>query len=127
MNNDFQYSAFISYKSEDEKWAKWLQRKLEHYRLPTIIAREKPHLTKKLAPVFKYTTDIKPGYLAEVLKQNLKKSKYLIVICSPLAAKSVWVGKEISEFIALGKQKREDCKFIELKNHNSTKNILYTN
>ena len=23
--------AFISYKREDEAWAKWLQKKLEHY------------------------------------------------------------------------------------------------
>ena len=28
--------AFISYKREDEKWAEWLQRKLEGYKLPTI-------------------------------------------------------------------------------------------
>ena len=27
--------AFISYKREDEKWAEWLQRKLEGYKLPT--------------------------------------------------------------------------------------------
>jgi hypothetical protein len=25
------YYAFISYKREDEKWARWLQRKLESY------------------------------------------------------------------------------------------------
>ena len=33
----FQYTniAFISYKREDEKWAKWLQKNLEHYKLPT--------------------------------------------------------------------------------------------
>ena len=29
--------AFISYKREDEEWAKWLQKKLEHYKLPTEI------------------------------------------------------------------------------------------
>ena len=29
-----EYYAFISYKREDEKWAKWLQRELEHYLLP---------------------------------------------------------------------------------------------
>ena len=28
--------AFISYKREDEKWAEWLQRKLEGYKLPTM-------------------------------------------------------------------------------------------
>lgn len=31
--------AFISYKREDEVWAKWLQKKLEHYQLPTEIRK----------------------------------------------------------------------------------------
>ena len=31
--------AFISYKREDEKWAEWLQRKLEGYKLPTILKK----------------------------------------------------------------------------------------
>lgn len=32
--------AFISYKREDEAWAKWLQKKLEHYKLPTEIRKK---------------------------------------------------------------------------------------
>ena len=31
------YIAFISYKREDEDWAKWLQDKLEHYKFPTNL------------------------------------------------------------------------------------------
>ena len=31
---DKKYFAFISYKREDEEWAKWLQHKLEHYKSP---------------------------------------------------------------------------------------------
>lgn len=103
MEQPFEYFAFISYKREDEKWAKWLQRKLETYKSPTVIATEKPELPRRLKPVFKDTTDIKPGVLAEVLAQNLAKSKYLIVVCSPRSAHSQWVGKEISDFIALDK------------------------
>ena len=30
-----EFYAFISYKREDERWARWLQHRLEHYRLPT--------------------------------------------------------------------------------------------
>ena len=32
MEAGFEYYAFISYKREDEKWAKWLQNKLEKTR-----------------------------------------------------------------------------------------------
>lgn len=103
FGSSHQYYAFISYKREDEKWAQWLHHKLEQYRLPTTIGRDRPELPKRIKPVFRDTTDIKPGVLAEVLTENLKQSKYLIVICSPRSAQSQWVGKEISEFIAQGK------------------------
>jgi hypothetical protein len=101
---NFHYFAFISYKREDEKWARWLHRKLEGYRLPISVGKDRPELPKGIKPIFRDTTDIKPGVLADVLTQNLEQSKYLIVICSPRSAHSQWVGKEISEFIAQGKQ-----------------------
>ncbi len=107
MDQKFDFFAFISYKREDERWAVWLQRKLEYYKLPTAIAKVTgSNLPKRLKPVFKDTTDIKPGVLPEVLKHNLDKSQYLIVVCSPRSARSQWVGKEISDFIALGKMKQ---------------------
>ena len=40
--------AFISYKREDEKWAEWLQRKLEGYKLPTILKKTNPSLPRHL-------------------------------------------------------------------------------
>ncbi len=46
MENGFEYYAFISYKHEDEKWAKWLQDKLASYRLPSAIRKEIPRLPK---------------------------------------------------------------------------------
>ena len=42
MEKHKDYYAFISYKREDERMAKWLQHKLEHYRLPSIARKEKP-------------------------------------------------------------------------------------
>lgn len=37
---EYTYYAFISYQRKDEKWAKWLQRKLENYKLPVANAKE---------------------------------------------------------------------------------------
>ena len=31
---DYKYKAFISYSHSDEKWARWLHRSLENYRVP---------------------------------------------------------------------------------------------
>lgn len=50
----YKYVAFISYKSEDEKWAKWLQRRIENYRLPATIQRKLNRKEKKIGRCFIY-------------------------------------------------------------------------
>ena len=84
---------FISYNREDEKWAKWLQRKLESYKLPAIIRKENPNLPQRIYPVFRDKTDMEAGLITDNLRNEPETSKYLIVICSPKAAKSDWVGQ----------------------------------
>ena len=80
-----EYFAFISYKREDEKWAKWLQHKLEHYKLPINVRKENPSLPQNIRPVFKDTSELASGVLADEIHDALEKSKFLIVICSPKA------------------------------------------
>ncbi|MBK9356575.1 MAG: toll/interleukin-1 receptor domain-containing protein [Bacteroidales bacterium] len=103
MIQDFEYLAFISYKREDEKWAEWLQKKIEGYRLPARICKAH-NLPPKLPRVFRDTTDIEPGPLSDTLQKSLDNSKFLIVVCSPRSARSYWVGEEINHFILSGRQ-----------------------
>lgn len=103
MIQDFEYLAFISYKREDEKWADWLQKKIEGYRLPARICKAH-NLPPKLPRVFRDTTDIEPGPLSDTLQKSLNNSKFLIVVCSPRSARSYWVGEEINHFIRSGRQ-----------------------
>lgn len=102
----YEYFAFISYKHEDSRWAKWLQSRLETYRLPSVIRREAPHLPKHLRPIFRDQTDIGAGPLLDNLRRELDDSRFLIVVCSPAAAKSEWVEKEVRNFIELGRGDR---------------------
>lgn len=102
-STDFHYFAFISYKREDEKWAKWLQRKIENYRLPASIAKAH-NLPKRLRPVFRDKTDIQPNILKDEIIERLDSSQYLIVICSPRVVLSNWVGFGIDHFVATGKR-----------------------
>lgn len=105
MTNKNKYYAFISYKREDEKQAKWLQNKLEHYKLPTVVRTENPSLPETIYPIFRDTTDLSGGFLAGAIEDALKSSKYLIVVCSPRAAQSQWVCKEVQYFIDSGREK----------------------
>ncbi len=102
-NTAYTYYAFISYKREDERWAKWLQRKLESYRLPSLVRSEHPSLPRYIRPIFRDSTDLVGGILAERLHEELEKSRYLIVICSPATKKSEWVDKEAATFIEQGR------------------------
>lgn len=102
MEKGKEYYAFISYKREDEKWAKWLQDKLEHYKFPTNL-NGRTDLPKSIRPTFRDVTDLKPGLLAEEINNALSNSEWLIVVCSPRSAKSQWVCKEAQTFIDLGR------------------------
>jgi len=102
MEQQKEYYAFISYKREDEKWAKWLQDKLEHYKFPTNL-NGRTDLPKNIRPTFRDVTDLKPGLLAEEINDALRNSEWLIVVCSPRSAKSPWVCKEAQTFIDLGR------------------------
>ena len=97
--------AFISYNHNDVKWAKWLQKNLENYKLPTEIHNEFED-SRFIRPVFRDQTDLNTGVLGNVLRDNLLASKFLIVLCSPNSAKSEWVSKEVQSFIEWG---RLDC------------------
>lgn len=102
IEEKYQYFAFISYKREDEEWAKWLQHKLEHYKLPSNL-NGRTDLPKEIRPVFKDTSELTPGNLPDQIHRALELSKYLIVICSPRSAKSEWVNKEMETFISMGR------------------------
>lgn len=92
--------AFISYNHKDAKWAKWLQEKLESYKLPADIHNEFED-SRYLRPVFRDKTDLNTGVLANELRKELEESKYLVVICSPNSAKSAWVSDEVKAFIEM--------------------------
>lgn len=103
MTEQYTYYAFISYKREDEKWARWIQKKLERYTIPSVIRQGDSRMPRQIRPVFRDNTDLTGGLLIKGLKSELLNSRYLIVICSPNATKSEWVNQEIKTFIETGR------------------------
>ena len=52
----FKYRAFISYSHRDERWAAWLHKSLERYRVPRrLVGRATPMgaVPARIAPVFR--------------------------------------------------------------------------
>ena len=110
MSTTHKYRAFISYSHGDEKWARWLHRGLEMYRLPKgVVGRETsfgivPH---RFNPVFRDREELATATnLGATLVAALEQSACQIVICSPKSAKSRWVNEEILTFKRLGREDR---------------------
>ena len=107
LEQKYRYYAFISYNHRDEREAKWLQRQLEHYRLPSV-ARKEIGEDIKIRPVFRYAVNLSLGDLRRQVKEELDASKFLIVICSPNSAQpniegKHWVNDEVTHFIEAGR------------------------
>jgi tetratricopeptide (TPR) repeat protein len=103
------YAAFISYNHKDRRWANWLHRALETYRIPEHLhGRDSPVgvLGPKLLPVYQDREEmVSSADLATSVKVALSQSATLIVICSPSAVRSRWVDEEIRTYRALGREK----------------------
>ena len=107
------YTAFISYSHRDSKWARWVQRSLENYRVPKTLASELA-ISRKLGKVFRDREELSTGQnLGDHLTAALDNSDNLIVICSPNSKASPWVAKEIEYFKALGRGDRIFCLLVE--------------
>ena len=93
---EYVYDAFISYSHRDLKWARWLQRRLETFRVPRGIGTQQG--AHRRLRVFRDQTDLAGVELQMALQRELEASRYLIVICSPSSAASHWVNDEIRFF-----------------------------
>lgn len=103
-----QYRAFLSYSHRDAKWADWLHRALETYRLPKPLVGTTTALgtvPRRLIPIFRDREELSSATeLGTVINAALQDSACQIVICSPDAARSRWVNAEILAFKRLGRE-----------------------
>jgi hypothetical protein len=107
------YAAFLSYSHADARWAQWLHRRLENYRVPSrLVGTLGPNgpIGPRLGTIFRDRDELPTsGDLSTTIRAALAESAALIVVCSPAAAQSRWVRGEIEAFQALGRSERIAC------------------
>jgi hypothetical protein len=103
-DDSYLYDAFISYRhvDRDRKWAEWLIRALESYRVPKALQeRGSP---ARLRKVFRDEDELPSSAdLNDQIKRALVASRFLIVVCSAFTPRSKWVEREIQLFNELGR------------------------
>ncbi|HJV42574.1 TIR domain-containing protein [Caulobacter sp.] len=99
------YWAFVSYSHRDAARGRRLHGRLERYVLPRrLVGRITPRgrTPRRLAPIFRDREEFPAAHdLSTEVRAALSVSNALIVICSPNAAASPWVAREIELFRAL--------------------------
>lgn len=115
-SRDFKYWAFISYRHADNKqegrqWATWLHQQIETYEVPRDLVGTTNErgdvIPDRIFPVFRDEEELPADAdLASPIYRALDTSRFLIVICSPQAAGSTYVGNEIGYFKQIGKSDR---------------------
>lgn len=110
----YHFKAFVSYSHRDAKWGVWLHRAIENYRIPSHIGDSDTGGPRRLRPVFRDREELATSSdLGSSIREALQNSEYLVVVCSPNAARSRWVNEEIRAFIELGRAKRILCFAID--------------
>jgi hypothetical protein len=105
------YDVFISYRHRepDTTWANWLLRELEGYKPPGSVRASlaKEGRPVRIKRVYRDEDESSAGGdLSEALKEALRQSRNLVVICSRNTPGSRWIDDEIRYFSALGRSAR---------------------
>lgn len=100
------FRAFVSYSHADRDFAARLQRQLESYRLPRRLADRLAPLPGqapgRIGPIFRDRADLSAAAdLSQAVQDAIARSSALVVVASPDAVQSRWVGREIALFRTL--------------------------
>ena len=101
--DNVRYDAFISYRhcELDSFISENLHKKLESYKMPSIVAKKLDPKKQKIERVFRDEAELPlSGNLSDPITAALANSDYLIVICTPRLRESQWCLKEIETFVA---------------------------
>ena len=111
MTEAYKYKAFISYSHTDKVAGDKLLKELENYRVPKRLvgkaAAGGTPIPNRVGQIFRDRDELPAAEdLTTEVKKALTQSEFMIVLCSPAAAASRWVNREIIEFKKLTGERR---------------------
>jgi eukaryotic-like serine/threonine-protein kinase len=107
----FKYRIFLSCSDAAKAWGNWLRAALEGYRIDkNLVGLKTPTglVSRSLRPIFcnrEHVSSASPLPSDRTLAA-LHASQFLVVLCSPSAAKSACINEEIRRFKEIGRADR---------------------
>lgn len=99
------YWAYLSYAHADERLARKVQLRIESFRVPRTLRGKSVAgqvVGARLRPLFRDRDELaSSGDLRDSLEAALGASGALIALCTPAAARSQWVDREIRSFVTV--------------------------
>ena len=94
--------AFLSYSHSDTKETEWLHKSIENFKVPPALVGTESRtgvVPRRIFPVFRDRDELPTSAdLGANLHSALSNARYLVVVCSPRSAKSIWVNAEVEYF-----------------------------
>jgi hypothetical protein len=114
-NGSHHYFAFLSYSHRNQAVADWLHQALERFVVPShLVGRITDHgaVPRRLTPIFRDLNELPASNdLGAEIRSAIAASRFLIVLCSPAAARSRWTNAEIEAF---KRARPEGCVFAAI-------------
>lgn len=116
--DNYKFIAYILSCDKDERFARYLHRRLENL---SYNREDKP-----LRPIFLEEYEPIIGCVEDVLKENVKSSRFLLVLCSPESARSSYVNKIVNKFCSQNRLKNVCPIIVEGEPYSNNENECYS-
>jgi hypothetical protein len=106
-NRQYRFHAFVSHAEDgrDAKWARWIQRRLENFEVPSdAVSKLRREEGSAREPVPEKISVARGEIPKKQPADPSELSRYLIVVCSPRAARSERVDRDARSFAESGRE-----------------------
>ncbi len=112
-NQEFTNWAFVCHSQKDERWREWFVKHISLFRTPRPFIGKPTadgEIPRRIGPVATgHDQGSAAAELTEADRDALRRSRYLIIICTPNSAISGWIDEAVRFFKSIGREHRTLC------------------
>ncbi len=115
-SDEFHHWAFVCHSSKDERWREWLLKHISLFRTPGSFVGKPTadgEIPRRIGPILARSDNGDANEsISDKTREELQRSRYLIVVCSPAGALSTHVDECVRHFKSIGREHRVLCLIV---------------